>query len=363
MAAWRLADAREPGRPRGDKKSGAPHGAPEGIRETPKELLGGSRLRRGRRGLRRLLRLLGVVLGVLLGRRRRRRGRSRARRGRGRGRRGRRRRLRRGSGLLRGNRHREAEREREAGELLHDPNLLVHDAHLHRLIPGRRYAPVDEPKMNGAGGGRAAKMSATSRPRSRGGFMRRRLVATRSASLVLSLAGVVAASAQTASGPTSPPVADKRPVTDTYHGVSVRDDYRWLEDATASEVKTWSDGQNGWARSVLDRLPSVPALRARLRQIASAPSPSWSSLARRGDVLFALKSDPPKQQPFLVQMATSADPATERILVDPNALDASGGTAIDWYVPSVDGKLVAVSLSKGGSEAGDVHVFDAATGK
>jgi prolyl oligopeptidase PreP (S9A serine peptidase family) len=145
--------------------------------------------------------------------------------------------------------------------------------------------------------------------------------------------------------------------------VAVRDDYRWLEDATASEVKAWSDGQNAWARSVLDRLPSVPALRTRLREIASAPSPSWSALARRGDALFALKSDPPKQQPFLVRMATSADPATERVLVDPNALDASGGTAIDWYVPSVDGKIVAVSLSKGGSEAGDVHVFDGETGK
>jgi prolyl oligopeptidase len=188
----------------------------------------------------------------------------------------------------------------------------------------------------------------------------RRLVAARFAPCAVFLAGAAAALAQNAS---SPPAADKRPVTDTYHGVAVRDDYRWLEDASAAEVKAWSDGQNAWARGVLDRLPAVPALRARLREIASAPSPSWASLARRGDVLFALKSDPPKQQPFLVRMATSADPATERVVVDPNALDATGGTSIDWYAPSVDGRIVAVSLSKGGSEAGDVHVFDAASGQ
>ena len=174
----------------------------------------------------------------------------------------------------------------------------------------------------------------------------RRFVVARFAPCAVFLAGAAAARAQNAS---SPPVADKRPVTDTYHGVAVRDDYRWLEDASAAEVKAWSNGQNAWARGVLDRLPAVPALRARLREIASAPSPSWASLARRGDVLFALKSDPPKQQPFLVRMATSADPATERVVVDPNALDGSGGTAIDWYVPSVDGRIVAVSLSKGGS--------------
>ena len=36
---------------------------------------------------------------------------------------------------------------------------------------------------------------------------------------------------------------------------------------------------------------------------------------------------------------------------------------MDFYDPSVDGKYVSVSLSKGGSESGDVHVFEVATGK
>ena len=31
-----------------------------------------------------------------------------------------------------------------------------------------------------------------------------------------------------------------------------------------------------------------------------------------------------------------------RVVVDPNALDPSGSTSIDWYTPSHDGKLVAV---------------------
>ena len=44
-------------------------------------------------------------------------------------------------------------------------------------------------------------------------------------------------------------------------------------------------------------------------------------------------------------------------------IDKKGTTAIDWFFPSPDGKLVAVSLSEGGSESGDVHVYDVATGK
>src|SRR5689334_13290664 len=183
----------------------------------------------------------------------------------------------------------------------------------------------------------------------RGGSMRRGSTHTS-----LALAGLllgVAAGASSAPQPpsSSPPASDKRPVTDTYHGIAVRDDYRWLEDPSEPEVKAWSDAQNAYARGVLDRLPSVTALRARLKTIASAPSPSWSALVRRGDGWFALKNEPPKQQPFIVRLSASADPASERVLVDPNALDPTGGTEIDWFIPSVDGRLIAVSLSNGGS--------------
>src|SRR5207247_11147417 len=47
----------------------------------------------------------------------------------------------------------------------------------------------------------------------------------------------------------------------------------------------------------------------------------------------------------------------------PNALDAKGTTAIDWFVPSRDGNRVAVSLSTGGSEDGTLHIYETATGK
>ena len=56
-------------------------------------------------------------------------------------------------------------------------------------------------------------------------------------------------------------------------------------------------------------------------------------------------------------------PDSARVLVDPAALDEGGLVHIDWYRPSPDGKLVAVSLSRGGSEVGDLHLFEVASGK
>jgi prolyl oligopeptidase len=79
--------------------------------------------------------------------------------------------------------------------------------------------------------------------------------------------------------------------------------------------------------------------------------------------LFAIKLQPPKQQPLLVTLASADDLKSEKVVLDPNALDTKGTTAIDWFVPSLDGKYVAISLSKGGSEDGTLHFYETATGK
>src|SRR5688500_19711940 len=47
------------------------------------------------------------------------------------------------------------------------------------------------------------------------------------------------------------PIAQPRPVTNTYHSVAVVDSYQWLEGDT-DEVKAWSDGQNQVTRKHLD---------------------------------------------------------------------------------------------------------------
>jgi prolyl oligopeptidase len=163
--------------------------------------------------------------------------------------------------------------------------------------------------------------------------------------------------------PAGPPAAPKKPVTDTYHGFAVTDNYRWLEDGNNKEVRKWSDAQNAYARGILDKLPGVDTLRARLTKILTAKTTSHSSPAIRDGRFFAIRRQPPKEQPFLVVMPTPQEPDKARVLVDPAALDRKGHTAIDWYVPSADGRLVAVSLSQGGSESGDVHVYDTDTGK
>ncbi|MCI0329665.1 MAG: prolyl oligopeptidase family serine peptidase [candidate division Zixibacteria bacterium] len=159
------------------------------------------------------------------------------------------------------------------------------------------------------------------------------------------------------------PATPKKPVTDTYQGVLVAEDYRWLEDYKNPEVRNWSEAQNQLTRAFLDKLPGREQIQKRLKGIYGAQSASYFGLQYRRGTLFALKFQPPKEQPFLVTLASADDPASEQVVVNPNTLNPKGTTAIDFYSPSLDGKLVAVSLSEGGSEDGTVHVYEVSSGK
>ncbi len=110
--------------------------------------------------------------------------------------------------------------------------------------------------------------------------------------------------------PPAPPRAARRPASDSYFGLEISDDYRWLEDRSDPEVRVWSDAQNAYARSVLDRLPSVDTIRKRVGEIATFPSPGYGSLVHRGATLFAIKNAPPRQQPFLVVLKAPEEPAS-----------------------------------------------------
>src|SRR5438105_3906648 len=164
-----------------------------------------------------------------------------------------------------------------------------------------------------------------------------------------------------AAEPSSPTA--KKPVTDEYQGVKVEDDYQWLEKDDDPEVKAWSDDQNQRTRAYIDKLPDRAKIEKQLAEWYAKTSPSYSGLVSRPGILFAMKFQPPKQQQMLVTLASANDLKSEKMVLDPNALDAKGTTAIDWFVPSRDGKYVAISVSQGGSEDGTLHIYETATGK
>ena len=156
-------------------------------------------------------------------------------------------------------------------------------------------------------------------------------------------------------------------VSTTYHGVAVSEDYRWLEDATSEQTQAWTRAQNEQTRAFIEALPAYEAVRARVAEVVKAESVSWggwvSGPRLGGSTYFVLKREPPKQQRFLVALTDLDDAASAVTIVDPNTIDETGATTIDWFAPSPDGRLVAVSLSSHGTEEGTLHLIDVESGE
>src|SRR5580704_4686635 len=160
-----------------------------------------------------------------------------------------------------------------------------------------------------------------------------------------------------------PPATPRHPVSDDYQGVKVTHDYRWLENWDDPAVKAWSAAENARTREYLDHIPARTAIKERLRQLVAASSASYYDLQFRAGMLFAEKFQPPQQQPALVVMRSADDPASAKVIFDPNASSAKGALSVDFYVPSFGGKYVAAALSENGSEDSSAHVFEVATSK
>jgi prolyl oligopeptidase len=143
-------------------------------------------------------------------------------------------------------------------------------------------------------------------------------------------------------------------VTEDLHGEKLPDPYRWLEDGRAADVREWTERQNAFTRKWLDQFPGRDKLRARLDQLLeigtlSAPHPTKGRY-------FHTRREGKQNQPVL--FVRDGVNGTDRVVLDVNALSAEGTTALDWYFPSQDGKLLAYGLSVGGSEMSTLRIRD-----
>jgi prolyl oligopeptidase len=159
------------------------------------------------------------------------------------------------------------------------------------------------------------------------------------------------------------PPTEKKPVTDEYHGVQVVDEYRWLEEGDSAAVKAWTAAQNQYSRTWLDSRRDRSEIESKLKALYAKDTPSHTGLVARPGLLFALKFQPPKQQRLFVTLTSANDLASEKVVLDPNEIEPKGQVAMDWFVPSPDGKLIAVCLSEHGSEDGTLHFYRTDTGK
>lgn len=158
-----------------------------------------------------------------------------------------------------------------------------------------------------------------------------------------------------------PPVAPERPVTDNYFGRKVIDPYRWMENRTSPDFVRYILAQGAYARRVLDAIPGLGRLEARVARHTGA-GVQVQGVEEAGGLLFFEKRAPHEDTFKLYLRDGQGGPV--RLLVDPDRYASNGQHAsINYFAPSQDGRKLAYGVSLGGSERGVIRIMDVATGK
>jgi prolyl oligopeptidase len=157
------------------------------------------------------------------------------------------------------------------------------------------------------------------------------------------------------------PVTRQLELVDEVFGEKVADPYRWLENdvRTDQQVADWVTRQNAVTQAYLAKLPQRDWFAQRIRSLMDYER--FGLPRKAGSRYFYMRnSGLQNQSQLFVRTGLNGTP---RLLIDPNSWAKDGATALDAWVPSDNGKLLAYSIQDGGSDWRTIKVLDTATGK
>ncbi len=157
------------------------------------------------------------------------------------------------------------------------------------------------------------------------------------------------------------PVTKRVDHTDIYHGVTVADPYRWLEDDVreSDDVAAWVESQNEVTFAYLKALPEREAIEERLTELWDYEK--YSAPFKRGGRYYFSKNDGLQNQAVLYVQDTLED--EPRVLIDPNEWSDDGTVALGGAAFSDDGKYLAYGVADAGSDWYTWRVMEIESGK
>lgn len=141
------------------------------------------------------------------------------------------------------------------------------------------------------------------------------------------------------------PETKKVDTVDTYFGVKVKDPYRWLEDDRSPETEAWVKAENKTTFDYLNQIPYRDTLKQRLSELWNYEK--VGAPFKEGDHTYFYKNNGLQNQNVLYRKKGDND---AEVFLDPNTFSKDGTTSLGGASFSEDGKLLAYSISEGGSD-------------
>lgn len=163
--------------------------------------------------------------------------------------------------------------------------------------------------------------------------------------------------AQTSTIPPPPQTATDT-VTETIHGTTVTDPYRWLEDGSSEKTRAWIHSEQQYTESLLSHRPEMEGLRKDVLTLTDIEE-AQRVLFRAGRY-YLLKKIPGDQVASLY--VREGEHGAEKKIIDASGLSADHSDTIDLLNVSRDGDLVAYGVRKGGRDQLSIHFYDVRAG-
>ncbi len=142
------------------------------------------------------------------------------------------------------------------------------------------------------------------------------------------------------------PKTKKVDTIDTYFGTEIKDPYRWLEDDRSKETGSWVETQNKVTFDYLKNIPYRENLKKRLSDLWNFEK--VKEFSKEGQYTYFYKNDGLQNQNVLYRFKNEGD--APEVFLDPNTFSKDGTTSLGTVNFSKNGKLVAYSISEGGSD-------------
>ncbi|MDR0961429.1 MAG: prolyl oligopeptidase family serine peptidase [Mediterranea sp.] len=155
------------------------------------------------------------------------------------------------------------------------------------------------------------------------------------------------------------PLTARVDTVDVYFGERVADPYRWLENDTSAATAAWVEAENQVTNEYLAKIPFRKALLERLTKLADYEK-IGTPFKKHGKYYFYKNDGLQNQSVLYVQDALDGEP---RLFLDPNKLSDDGTVALSGISFSNNGKYLAYTISRSGSDWREIYVMDVATGK
>ncbi|MDR2232208.1 MAG: prolyl oligopeptidase family serine peptidase [Tannerella sp.] len=153
------------------------------------------------------------------------------------------------------------------------------------------------------------------------------------------------------------PATEKDSTVDTYFDVQVADPYRWLENDTSAATSAWVEAQNKVTDEYMSQIPFRDALKQRLTELMDYEK-IGAPIKKNGKYYFSRNDGLQNQSVLYVKETLDGTPT---VVLDPNTLSDDGTVALTGIAFSQNGKYLAYSISRSGSDWNEIFVIDLST--